>query len=121
MPPAAAPSTAPPTPWLAGQYPTSASNALSQSESRSFDPRFGSVLSLTGPNGLTTTWAYDSFGRKTLETRADGTRTQWDYQYCSGVNGGTTSCPTVGGIAGATVIVTTPLGTSGSTPHRPRQ
>ena len=32
---------------------------------------------LTGPNGLETTWSYDSFGRKTAEQRADGTQTTW--------------------------------------------
>ena len=32
----------------------------------------------TDPNGLTTTWGNDSFGRRTLETRPDQTRTAWD-------------------------------------------
>ncbi|WXG51669.1 MAG: RHS repeat-associated core domain-containing protein [Candidatus Sedimenticola sp. (ex Thyasira tokunagai)] len=31
------------------------------------------MTSLTGPNGLTTTWKYDSFGRQIREDRADGT------------------------------------------------
>lgn len=62
-----------------GQFPTTSSNALSQSESKTYDARFGTVLSLTGPNALTTTWTYDGFGRKTLETRADGTQTKWEY------------------------------------------
>ncbi|MEF7613631.1 RHS repeat-associated core domain-containing protein [Aquincola sp. MAHUQ-54] len=59
----------------AGQFATSSSNALSQSESRTYDPRFGAVLALTGPNGLVTSWQYDDFGRKVQETRADGTKT----------------------------------------------
>jgi len=58
----------------AGQFATTATNALSQSETRVYDPRFGVVTSLTGPNGLATTFTYDDFGRKVKETRADGTR-----------------------------------------------
>ena len=33
---------------------------------------FGLPTSHTGPNGLTTTWSYDTFGRVTRETRPDG-------------------------------------------------
>jgi RHS repeat-associated protein len=94
-----------------GQFVASASNALSQSESWQYDTRFGLPSSHTGPNGLTTTWTYDGFGRKTLEVRPDGTRTTWAYQYCSGVNGGTASCPT----NGAYRVVTTPLAADGVT------
>jgi RHS repeat-associated protein len=94
-----------------GQFPASASNALSQSESWQYDARFGQPTSHTGPNGLTTTWTYDTFGRKTLEVRADGTRTTWSYLYCSGINGGTAPCP-----AGGTYLVRmTPLAADGTT------
>lgn len=75
----------------AGQFATSSTNAAGHSENRQFDPRFGVPVSLTGPNGLTTTWTYDSFGRKTQENRADGTTTTWAYAVC-GV------CPTFGRI-----------------------
>ncbi|WP_315770063.1 MULTISPECIES: RHS repeat-associated core domain-containing protein [unclassified Bradyrhizobium] len=75
-----------------GQFATSNSNALGQSESFQYDPRFGQAISHTGPNGLTTTWSYDSFGRKVQETRPDGTITRWSYQFCNGVNGGTATC-----------------------------
>jgi RHS repeat-associated protein len=64
----------------AGQFATSASNALLKSETRLYDPRFGAVTSLTGPNALTTTFEHDDFGRKVKETRADGT-SSWMY-YC---------------------------------------
>jgi YD repeat-containing protein len=70
-----------------GQFAISATNALNQSESWQYDLRFGQPTSHTGPNGLTTTWSYDTFGRKILEVRADGTRTTWSYQYCSGFAG----------------------------------
>jgi YD repeat-containing protein len=77
-----------------GEFATSNANALGQSESWIYDPRFGKPTSHTGPNGLTTTWSYDVYGRKTQEVRPDGTQTTWQYLFCSGVNGGTASCPT---------------------------
>ena len=98
-----------------GQFPVTSSNALNQSESKTFDPKFGTVLNLSGPNGLATTWSYDSHGRKILEIRADGTQTKWDYLYCTGINGGTASCPTVGGAAGAWLIQATLLAADGTT------
>ena len=52
---------------------------LAFSESRSYDPRFGVMLGLKGPNGLTTSWQYDDFGRVTRESRADGTSTVTAY------------------------------------------
>jgi RHS repeat-associated protein len=98
-----------------GQFITGNSNALGQGESWQYDPRFGTPTSHTGPNGLTTTWSYDSFGRKITEVRADGTQTQWAYLFCSGVNGGTASCPT-----GASYLTqATPLAADGKTPNGP--
>lgn len=66
----------------AGIFATSISNALAHSETREYDPRFGAVIKLVGPNGGVTTWSYDGFGRKLEEKRADGTRTKWEYQFC---------------------------------------
>ena len=80
--------------WSAGQFATSSTNALFQAESRVFDPRFGSAAGLTGPNGLTTTWTYDGFGRKTSETRADGTVTSWFYERCVDLGA---ACPSPNG------------------------
>lgn len=98
-----------------GRFATSVTNALNQSESWTYDPKFGVPLSQTGPNGLTTSWTYDSFGRKTLETRSDGTKTAFAYAYCSGVNGGTATCPTYG----AYVVTVTPLAADGVTQNGP--
>lgn len=95
--------------WSAGQFPTTSTNALGQFETKQYDVRFGAVTKLTGPNLLDTEWVYDGFGRKVLEKRADGTGTQWTYEYCVGVNYGTTDCPTIGGAAGAYVVVETPI------------
>lgn len=66
----------------AGVFATQASNAAGQSESRELDPRTGQPLKLVGPNGGITTWAYDSFGRKIRENRADGTYTVTEYKLC---------------------------------------
>ncbi|MDX1252252.1 MAG: hypothetical protein IDH49_08420 [Gammaproteobacteria bacterium] len=57
-------------------------NALGHTEVQTLDARFGAPVSLTGPNGLTTTWAYDGFGRKVRENRADGTSTTWSFGWC---------------------------------------
>jgi YD repeat-containing protein len=65
-----------------GQFPTSGTNAFGHLEQRQFDQRFGTITSLTGPNNLTTTWTYDPFGRKQVETRSDGTTTTWNYERC---------------------------------------
>jgi RHS repeat-associated protein len=98
-----------------GEFALKVANALNQSESWQYDPRFGLPTSHTGPNGLTTTWSYDASGRKIKEVRPDGTQTAWSYVFCSGVNGGTAAC-----IAGATYLIqSTPLAADGVTPIGP--
>jgi RHS repeat-associated protein len=69
--------------WPLGQYPTTSRNALDHSETREFNPCFGTVSKLTGPNGFVTTWEFDGFGRKSRERRADGTQTTWEYFPCT--------------------------------------
>jgi RHS repeat-associated protein len=98
-----------------GQFATANVNAFGQRETFQYDARFGKPTSHTGPNGLTTTWAYDSFGRKTQETRADGTQTKWAYQFCNGVNSGTATC-----VSGASYrIQETPYAADGTTVNGP--
>ncbi len=89
-----------PTP---GRFATSTTvangTALSQTESREFDNRFGGMTKLIGPNGaaLATTWQYDSFGRKFNENRADGTATTISYAYMAPaytITTATTGAPT---------------------------
>ena len=79
-----------------GRFAVTVTNALGQSETWEYDTakgiKFGVPTKQTGPNGLSTTWDYDGFGRKTLETAVDGTRTQVSYDYCNGVFGGTATC-----------------------------
>ena len=73
-----------------GQFPTRTTNALGHSDNGTYDARFGKPSTLTGPNSLTTTWAYDGFGRKVNETRADGTQTNVAIKLCD------VSCPSLG-------------------------
>ena len=91
-----------------GQFVTTNTNALGQSETLVFDARFGKPTSQTGPNHLTTTWSYDTFGRKILEVRADGTRTAFSYQICN-------LCMN----ASAYSITATPLASDGVTQNGP--
>ncbi len=64
-----------------GVFPVSVTNALGQTETKTTDVRFGKVTSVTGPNGITTLWQYDSFGRFSSEQRADGTVMTTQYQF----------------------------------------
>ena len=47
---------------------------------------FGKMSSKTDPNGLPTSWQYDTFGRKTQELKPDGTSTTWSYADCAPYN-----------------------------------
>lgn len=49
-------------------YYTTQTNALGHTETKTYDYRFGSVKTLTGPNGRTTEWEYDDFGRVIRES-----------------------------------------------------
>lgn len=90
---------------VAGQFPTSSTNALGHTEAKVFDARFGVSTRLTGPNGLDTTWTYDDFGRKQTETRADGTGSTWTYSVCG-------SCPAGGRYAVTVASAGAPTTTS---------
>lgn len=103
-----------------GQFPVRVTNCAGEAETYTYDAAFsmafGRAHSHTGPNGLTTTWAYDTFGRQTQELRSDGTRTNVTYQYCSGVNGGSDpNCP----VRGAFSAYTYTVGSDGQTQIAP--
>jgi RHS repeat-associated protein len=66
-----------------GQFPTIVTNPLAQQTVFSFDPLTGQLLSVEDPNGVLTTWQYDYFARRTLETRSDQTTTTWQYNNCT--------------------------------------
>ena len=97
-----------------GEFPTTVANALGHSETWTYDNRFGAPLTQTGPNGLTTSWTYDDFGRVMRETRSDGTYTEYSYDYCTGVAGGTAACPTQ-----AAYVVSAVSKASNGTPNAP--
>lgn len=99
-----------------GQFPISVTNALSQTSQFGYDYSKGVQSSQTDPNGLVTAWQYDSFARKTLETRPDNTTTSWSYNACASVSGGCQN----GDPNGATginkmVVIATTKGTDGAT------
>lgn len=92
-----------------GRFPVTSSNALGQSETTAYDSTLGAPTRVTGPNLLSTEWKYDAFGRKVLEKRADGNGTAWTYAYCSGIAGGSATCPTIAGATSVYVVTATPV------------
>lgn len=81
----------------AGTFQTTLQNAQGDSETRTYDPRFGAPLSVTGPNQLTTSWQVDDFGRIVRENHVDGTYVVTAYCFIGGRVGDTSSnspnCP----------------------------
>jgi len=65
-----------------GIFPETIKNAMDHTETRAYDARFGVLKSRTGPNGLTTTYEYDSFGRQEAIQTANGTRTEITREWC---------------------------------------
>jgi YD repeat-containing protein len=64
------------------RYAESSTNAKNQTSTSTHDPATGNVLTSTDPDQLTTAWQYDFWGRKTRESRADGTATSLAYRAC---------------------------------------
>jgi RHS repeat-associated protein len=62
------------------RFVTSATNPMGHTTYTAYDSKFGGLLSSIDPNNLTTAWQYDGFGRKTVESRPDGTQTTWTYE-----------------------------------------
>nr|WP_307727775.1 RHS repeat-associated core domain-containing protein [Massilia sp. TS11] len=85
-----------------GRYQTSSSAPVaagkSLSETYDADPATGVRTRLTGPNGLTTIWQIDGFGRVTLERRADGNETR---SYVKAVSGGDANGSPAGAVLAA--------------------
>ena len=65
--------------------PSNATTTWTYSSTQSLG--FGVPDSVKDANNLTTSWLYDGFGRKTKETRPDGTYTVWTPQNCAGTSG----------------------------------
>ena len=64
-----------------GRYVTRSANSLGHVETK--DYALASLITLTGPNRLTTRWEHDGFGRETRQLRADGTETRTAYLRCA--------------------------------------
>jgi len=93
-----------------GQSVHTVTNPLSQTTTLGYDPGTDLLTSVQDPNGILTSWQYDGFGRKSKETRPDGTSTTWSYNDCAStgcVNGNNrmTVTQTVLNVGGATQSV----------------
>jgi RHS repeat-associated protein len=72
------------TNWGAtGQFPTSVTNALSQTTSKTWNYTFGKQAGETDANGTALGWLYDDFGRMSRENRPDGTAVTRTYNSCA--------------------------------------
>jgi RHS repeat-associated protein len=73
-----------PSPASPGRFLYVTTNALSHTETKDYDLRFGGVTKISGPNELSDTAQYDGFSRKVLDVRADETRTATRYEQVAG-------------------------------------
>ena len=90
-----------------GHFPETKTNALGQSQSASYDTRTGVLKQVIDANGVQTQWDVDTYGRRTKETRPEGTYTTWTYKLCSDTGGGapSPSCPVTIGPANVFWVV----------------
>jgi RHS repeat-associated protein len=93
-----------------GRFPATSTNAAGQTTSFAYNPVLGLLVGQTDPNGLTATFTYDAWGRKTLEVRPDGNRTAYAYRLCNALSAGEPACPTLA----VYVVETTPQNASGT-------
>jgi RHS repeat-associated protein len=67
-----------------GRFPSTVTNALTQTETHTYDAASGEQTSLIGANGLTTTWSVDGYGRVTKEVLPGGNETRMYFKQCAG-------------------------------------
>ncbi|MGH9933446.1 MAG: hypothetical protein ACREA9_30040, partial [Pyrinomonadaceae bacterium] len=65
------------------QLPENLTNSLSQTTNLGYLYDFGVLTSDSDPNGFSTSWQTDDFGRRSREDRPDGTATVWTYDHCA--------------------------------------
>jgi RHS repeat-associated protein len=70
-----------------GQFPLTVVDPSGATQQLTYNYEFGVPISSVDPNGDTTSWAYDGFGRKTQENRPDTTYTIWQYNDCATTGG----------------------------------
>ena len=64
------------------EFAESVTNPLNQTASTQYNYSFGIPSQTTDVNNLILSWTFDDFGRKTQESRPDGTSTAWTYSDC---------------------------------------
>jgi RHS repeat-associated protein len=78
-----------------GQFPQTVTDPSGAITTRTYTSNqaltFGVPDSQKDANSLTTSWTYDAFGRKTRETRPDGTSTGWAWSLCTSYCGWSSS------------------------------
>ncbi len=65
------------------RFPATVKNALEHLETHAYNAGTGARTKLTGPNGLSTVWEVNGFGRVTRELRADGNASQSYMKQCA--------------------------------------
>ena len=76
-----------------GRFPGIIKNALGHTQALDYYPETGVRKSLTDPNGLTTTWSADGFGRVRVERQANGNEMRNYLKQCVG------DCPSGAAVA----------------------
>jgi len=69
-----------------GRFAVLERNQIGHAQTIIYDQNTGNIISQTDPNGLSSTYQYDGFGRIIKETRADGNITTTSYGFSSGGN-----------------------------------
>ena len=70
-----------------GRFALTVKNAVGHAETRAHYAGTGAPMRVTDPNGLTTSWETDGFGRVTVERRPDGNETRHYRKQCGGCAG----------------------------------
>lgn len=68
------------------QLPEAITNAQNEMTVRTYNYNFGVEATSTDANQLETVWGQDDYGRRTQETRPDGSYDTWRYQACNATN-----------------------------------
>jgi YD repeat-containing protein len=65
------------------QLPETVQNPLGQSSTLTYNYDFGIAAMIKDPNTVAISWSYDDFGRRSQETRPDGTYSVYNYYSCT--------------------------------------
>jgi RHS repeat-associated protein len=73
--------------YSTGQLPLTVQDPSGATQQLTYNYNFAVPISSVDPNGDTTSWTYDGFGRKTQENRPDTTSTILQYNDCASTGG----------------------------------